>query len=595
MPTPFSQTIVFDTFTRANSGNLGANWTANSDATTTGTMGIVSNAAQPSINGNAASFYSAAPFQADQYAQVVLNVSALGTNTHGGGPTVRGSAGGYYRLFCSGNNIANNCQIAKVVNGTFTSLGGTTQTMASGDLLRLEIVGNVLNAYRNGNLIIGPVTDSALATGAPGVCGFMAASSPTASLVKWEGGSLLWTRQGTVIPIGTGGGTQEPNVLYETGAQILTPNADGKIYKMWFTNGWSALTPNIFYAEANNAAGPWTQYVSNPVVSDGATGVAHGFVLHPPGSSTYYGFFANGTTATQFNRWTSSDGIIWTKTNSAVLTTTAAAWDSLNVYNPTILVSGNTWTMLYEGRSSINSSVGMATSTDLGVTWVKFVSNPVIPSSGTVSASMGKTSPVLNGNLYYLLAHGTLGGSNVPSDIDIRTSPDLITWTDNAKNPVYERARSNEGANLTAGQVADDCLIEQPAGTTNMFYSATDAQASGHIHVNLAIAPFSILQLMGMISGTNIIAGNVGVPGATVNYSGPVSGSVTADSLGNYVIPITTNGTYTVTPNGVFLPTSQNAVISSADVTGLNFTSPLSGNGFLMSSLNSLNALVRQL
>ena len=52
------QVIVRDTFTRANSGTLGANWTANSDATTTGTLGITSNAAQPQSNAHrAASFW----------------------------------------------------------------------------------------------------------------------------------------------------------------------------------------------------------------------------------------------------------------------------------------------------------------------------------------------------------------------------------------------------------------------------------------------------------------------------------------------------------------------------------------------------------
>ena len=86
--------IVRDTFTRANSANLGANSTANVDATTTGTLGIVSNAAQPSVGGNAAAFWSANSFTANQYSEVILNESTNLTNTHGGGPTVRGSSGG---------------------------------------------------------------------------------------------------------------------------------------------------------------------------------------------------------------------------------------------------------------------------------------------------------------------------------------------------------------------------------------------------------------------------------------------------------------------------------------------------------------------
>ena len=96
MATPFAQVIVRDTFTRADAGTLGANWTTESDAIDGAVIGITSNAAKPQTNGvaNAASFWSANTFKADQYSQCIVNISATGTNTHGGGPVVRASAGG---------------------------------------------------------------------------------------------------------------------------------------------------------------------------------------------------------------------------------------------------------------------------------------------------------------------------------------------------------------------------------------------------------------------------------------------------------------------------------------------------------------------
>ena len=76
MATPFSQTIVRDTFTRANSGTLGANWTSLSDTQDTQVLSIVSNAAQPAVvGGRAASFWNANTFTPDQYAQVIASGS----------------------------------------------------------------------------------------------------------------------------------------------------------------------------------------------------------------------------------------------------------------------------------------------------------------------------------------------------------------------------------------------------------------------------------------------------------------------------------------------------------------------------------------
>lgn len=71
------------------------------------------------------------------------------------------------------------------------------------------------------------------------------------------------------------------------------------------------------------------------------------------------------------------------------------------------------------------------------------------------------------------------------------------------------------------------------------------------------------------------ISGNAGAGGVSVTYSGSSGGSVLADSTGNYGIPGLLPGNYTVTPQSpfyLFNPLSQNVTITSADVTGINFT-----------------------
>jgi Domain of unknown function (DUF4082)/Bacterial Ig domain len=79
---------------------------------------------------------------------------------------------------------------------------------------------------------------------------------------------------------------------------------------------------------------------------------------------------------------------------------------------------------------------------------------------------------------------------------------------------------------------------------------------------------------------TYSIAGTIaGGAGATVNLTGAVSATTTADSSGNYSFAGVTNGSYKVTPakSGlVFIPTSLGAVVTGANILGANFTVPAS-------------------
>lgn len=509
------QNISRDSFTRANAGTLGANWTANSGTTTTAALGITSNAAQPqTTGGRGAAFWSAtgsSVFANNQYSECTANCSATSTNNHLCGPTVRASAGDNYYLFTwNQNNNATNIQIASVVGGVFTNLINTTSDLlTSGAVMRLEIVGFVLTGYINGAQVL-QVTDAgnSLASGAPGVTAFMAAASPTSNVTNWEGGDLIWTRQGTVIAVSqthtSGRGNQEPTVIYEGNAQILS----GNVFKMWHTDGWLSPVPVIDYAESTDGIN-WTEYASNPVIANGATAVNHGFVTHV--GNTYYGYFANGSPASQLDVWQSSNGVTgWTKTNSAVLTASAGTWVNGGPYNPVVWVQGSTWYMLYTGSNASGVySIGLATSPD-GVTWTNYASNPVISNHGCGNDKI----LVKVGTTYYLWAHGVYvgGGTNLPTDIAIFSSPDLHTWTPSTINPIYERVLVDEGVIApTAGQVADGSMVTVN-GTTYLYYDTTNAQSSGNIHINCATAPLTLSQLVGLAfpathSGAGLLLG----------------------------------------------------------------------------------------
>ena len=167
-------------------------------------------------------------------------------------------------------------------------------------------------------------------------------------MVNWEGGNLIWTRLGTVIAktIGNGGGAQEPSVLYEANPQILSANPDGKIFKMWYTNGWTNPVV-INYAESSDGIS-WTQYASNPVISSMTVNYLHGFVFR--NGSTYYAYVGNdlgadGGNTTRFDLWQSSNGVTgWGATNTAVLSVGAGgSWDATGIADPVVWVQGSNW------------------------------------------------------------------------------------------------------------------------------------------------------------------------------------------------------------------------------------------------------------
>ena len=74
---------------------------------------------------------------------------------------------------------------------------------------------------------------------------------------------------------------------------------------------------------------------------------------------------------------------------------------------------------------------------------------------------------------------------------------------------------------------------------------------------------------------TGTISPITGGSGSTVTLSGAVVATTTTDSAGNYAFAGLSNGTYAVTPSHTgytFNPSVQQAVVSGASVTGVNFT-----------------------
>jgi hypothetical protein len=163
---------VRDDFDRAN-GGLGPNWTSQTAAL----MSIVGNQAQASSAGTRhLAFWSGTALPADHFAQ--LTVTFVPTSQSFLYVLLRAQETGtslYDNYNCTAE--AGLLVISKILNGSRTQLQAIPTTWQAGDVLRCAIIGNTIQAYRNGIAIGTPqVTGGQLTAGAPGIGGWRSAT-----------------------------------------------------------------------------------------------------------------------------------------------------------------------------------------------------------------------------------------------------------------------------------------------------------------------------------------------------------------------------------------------------------------------------------
>lgn len=260
----------------------------------------------------------------------------------------------------------------------------------------------------------------------------------------------VWTSQGSVIsgdPTDDESNVQEPNVLYEGDAQILT----GTVYKMWLKGGWN--TSHINYYESYDGIS-WTPYGSNPLIT-GGTEQPHIF----KDGATYYLYFRVGFEGYAFKRYSSSDGVNWTLDSASTLGVGGVgAWDHFSLGNIFVWKEGaSDWRAIYEALNASGGTwkLGYATSSD-GLTWSKSGSNPVIAETGSTGGPFIYKDL---GGTYWMWVHHSPTGS-LPTDLERYYSTDLITWTRKPTRNTLWRVGSGEGAGTSVGQIADPTMLE---------------------------------------------------------------------------------------------------------------------------------------
>ena len=145
--------LATDTFTRADSGTLGANWTTLAQWSN---LGITSNQCKASVSTPdcVGAYTGAGAIALNMYAQCLLATVALD-----GGPCVRmnPTSNDLYLL----DTGPTTCDIYKHVAGTWVLLSTVSTTWASNDVAYLEVQGTTIVSKQNGTLR-NSLTDTAI-------------------------------------------------------------------------------------------------------------------------------------------------------------------------------------------------------------------------------------------------------------------------------------------------------------------------------------------------------------------------------------------------------------------------------------------------
>jgi hypothetical protein len=265
---------------------------------------------------------------------------------------------------------------------------------------------------------------------------------------------------------------------------VAEPNViyEGGIWKMWYrgAQGPPAYTHGVGYATSTDGI-TWTQYAANPVTSIDSWCPT----VHKIGSTYYLYYSGNYSGYWTILRKTSADGITWS-VSTPTLVQTRGTWDGTYIGNNDFWVEGSTWYMLYEasGVGSASWEIGYATSPD-GITWTKYAGNPVISGPG---ARGGPQVFIVDGTYYCFLHYADY--SSAPTDIVLMQSTDKITWT---ASSFFSQLPKSFDRSLEHLQVADPFVVAFNT-SSYLYYCGSSDGTDGHIF--LAKSNYNLSQLV---------------------------------------------------------------------------------------------------
>jgi hypothetical protein len=177
-----SPTNVSDFFNRA-AGNLGSEpnspWTIQAGALLVTGGGVGGN-----TTSNNYAVFTGVGFPNDDQTVSATWIKSGTPIVQSNALTLRGSPTALTNYQCAPGNAGTSLSIAKLINGSYTSLALQSATINSGDIVSFNVTGTTLNCYVNGVLIVS-TTDSSITSGFPGLGGNQTYNSNSANL-QWK-------------------------------------------------------------------------------------------------------------------------------------------------------------------------------------------------------------------------------------------------------------------------------------------------------------------------------------------------------------------------------------------------------------------------
>ncbi|HET9634829.1 MAG TPA: Ig-like domain-containing protein [Gemmatimonadaceae bacterium] len=135
-------------------------------------------------------FWNATAFSNDQYSQTRI-AGGLVNGTQFVQVIVRATGTGdssynNYSFYSDGVAGSGHTELARVMNGRWTTLRSFNTTFVSGDVMKISVTGSTITCYKNG-VSIGTATDSSLPTGSPGVGVY----GNTVTIDDWQGAIIV--------------------------------------------------------------------------------------------------------------------------------------------------------------------------------------------------------------------------------------------------------------------------------------------------------------------------------------------------------------------------------------------------------------------
>ncbi len=200
-----------------------------------------------------------------------------------------------------------------------------------------------------------------------------------------------------------------------------------------------------------DSPGGWKKYAGNPVLG-GQYGTCFDVCVLKEGGK--YRMWVSWRPKASIALVESSDGIHWSEPRIVLGPRKESGWED-DINRPIVLKRGDGYHLWYTGQAKGHSWIGYATSPD-GVAWKRMSTKPVLAAEKPWEKMAVMCPHVLwdeQARSFRMWYSG--GEQNEPNAIGYATSPDGLTWTKHAANPIFVPDKRNdwEKDRVTACQV----------------------------------------------------------------------------------------------------------------------------------------------